>query len=499
MKRILLFFVFSLLSQFVFGQDYSSEIKELDAYIENSRQDWKIPGIAVAVVKDGKLLLSKGYGERKLGSGKLVDTKTIYNIGSTSKAFTAAAMGILVDEGKLNWDDKVSDYMPEFQLKDAYVSKDMRVRDLLTHNLGLPNADYLWANTDMRPAEILHRMRYLKPAYPLRAGYTYQNIMYLAAGELIAKVSGVSWADFITDRIFQPLGMKNSYATKARSQVEKNRSIAHHYRYGTSEIIPIEDFNADSIAAAGAIWSNIEDMSLWVKCMLDTARYEGGQLLKAGTWAELFKPHALIPQSQFYPTTQLTQPKWTSYSLGWFQHDYQGKALDFHTGSLPGTMAMIGLMHEEGIGYYFLGNLDHAELRHALMYKVFDTFLGNEGDGRDWSKAMLDLYDPVSRRNLSPKKKKAKKFSPKLELNKYEGSYSSQIWGEIKVWIEEGELWMQTQGRSPRKLVPRGENSFHIMPIEAWQGPQPLDFVLYEEESVIALSLGFYSFIRKEN
>ncbi|MEM6803043.1 MAG: serine hydrolase, partial [Bacteroidota bacterium] len=254
---------------------------------------------------------------------------------------------------------------------------------------------------------------------------------------------------------------------------------------------------ADSIAAAGAIWSNIEDMGVWVKCMLDSARYEGGQLLKTQTWAELFKPQALIPSSEFYPTTQLTHPKWTSYALGWFQHDYQGKALDFHTGSLPGTMAMIGLMHEEGIGYYFLGNLDHAELRHALMYKVFDTFLGEIGDGRDWNKAMLELYDPPSRKNLSPQMKEKKVFTSSLKLEECVGTYSSNIWGEIKVWLTEGNLWMQTQGRTPQRLVAQGGVLFDIMPTEAWQGPQPLVFVSFDDKKVYSLELGPYSFIKQ--
>ncbi|MEL6256292.1 MAG: serine hydrolase domain-containing protein [Bacteroidota bacterium] len=496
MERLLLFPFLLLILQPSFAQDHSQNIKELDAYIEASRQDWKIPGIAVAVVKNGEVLLAKGYGERELGSGKAVDSKTIYNIGSTTKAITAVAMAILVEDFKVKWEDKVIEHMPEFQLYDPYTTRDMRIRDLFSHNLGLPNADYLWANTNMRPAEILYRMRYLEPAYPLRAGYTYQNIMYLAAGELIAKVSGQSWADFITENIFKPLGMNNTYATKARSQVEENRSIAHHYTFRSSEIIPIQDFNADSIAAAGAIWSNIEDMAKWMQCMLNKGRYGDKRLIEEYNWAELFKPHALIPKNQFYPTTRLTQPKWTSYGLGWFQHDYQGRAIDFHTGSLPGTMAMIGLMHSEGIGYYFFGNLDHAELRHALMYKVFDTFLGEDADGRDWSQAMIELYDPISRKNLIPKAWGEEVVNPTYEAAKYTGSFGSEVWGKVRATLKEGELYFQYDDRPFEKMQSLGGHTFFILSEEAWRGPQRMQYQVDVFGEIISLKIGPYEFTK---
>ncbi|MEM8889235.1 MAG: serine hydrolase domain-containing protein [Bacteroidota bacterium] len=496
MKRLLLIPVLLLILQLSFAQDHSQKIKDLDAYIEASRQEWKIPGIAVAVVKDGEVLLAKGYGEREIGTGKAVDGKTIYNIGSTTKAITAVAMAILVDEGKIKWDDKVTNHMPEFQLYDSYTTADMRVRDLFTHNLGLPNADYLWANTNMSPAEILQKMRYLEPAYPLRAGYTYQNIMYLAAGELVAKVSGQSWADFITEHIFKPLGMNNTYATKARSQVEENRSIAHHYKFRSSEIIPIQDFNADSIAPAGAIWSNIEDMAKWVQCMLNKGKYGDKELIAEKTWLELFKPHALIPQNQFYPTTRLTNPKWTSYALGWFQHDYQGRAIDFHTGSLPGTMAMIGLMHSDGIGYYFLGNLDHAELRHALMYKVFDTFLEEDADGRDWSQAMIELYDPVSRKNLTQPKGEKDVYTPEFKLAEYTGIFGSETWGWVRTTLFEGDLYFQYDDRPLMKMQSLGGHVFYLLPEEAWRGPQRMHYQLSAFGDIISLKIGSYEFVK---
>ncbi len=465
------------------GQD----IRDLDQYIEQARRQWNVPGMAVAVVKDGQVLLAKGYGEKQLGSNDPVDAQTIFNIGSTTKAITAVAMGILVDEGKVGWDDRVAEHLPEFQLNDAYATRDMRVRDLLTHNLGLPNADYLWYFDRFSPEEILHRMRYVEPAYPLRGGYTYQNIMYLAAGKLIETRSGISWEAFIQTRIFAPLGMTNSYPNKALSQAQANRSTAHNFRYGTDEIIPIGDFSADSIAAAGAVWSSIGDMSKWVVCMLDSSKYDGGRLLQPETWAELFKPHTIIPQDQFYPTAKLTRPKWTTYALGWFQHDYNGRNINFHTGSLPGTVAMIGLIHDEDLGYYFLGNLDHAEVRHALMYRIFDAFGPNDPQ-RDWSTEIQFLYGPPSMRAAAllsqQENSRMKGTQPSRRLEAYAGTYRHPAWGDIVIEYAEGRLRVAHPAGLSGDLTHWHYNTFQLDAGIPYEPPIPCTFQLDAQGNV---------------
>ncbi|MEZ4895926.1 MAG: serine hydrolase [Saprospiraceae bacterium] len=443
MRKWILFYTALSFTLILSGQTATSTIQHLDDYFEQSRQQWNVPGMAVAVVKDGKVLLAKGYGERKLGSGLAVNDQTIFNIGSTSKAFTAMAMAILVDEGKVQWDDLVVDHLPQFQLSDPYVTRQMRVRDLFTHNLGLPNTDYFWAGMSISPDEILYRMRNVPMAYPIRGGYTYQNIMYLAAGKLIEKLSGLSWADFVQKRIFNPLQMANSYPTKALSQVQTNRSIPHHYAYGTGPIIPIPDANADSIAPAGAIWSCIADMSRWVVSVIDSSKYEGGRLVKPATWMELFNPGAIVPANDFYPTAKLTKPKWITYAKGWFQEDYHGQGVDFHTGSLGGTIAQIGLIQSAGIGYYFLGNLDHAEVRHALMYRTFDA-LTNTPELRDWSSEFLILYGSAPERmQKALDKMNAERIAdthPRVPLSGYTGSYEHPVWGTIRIAVEAEQL-----------------------------------------------------------
>ncbi|RMG21697.1 MAG: serine hydrolase [Bacteroidetes bacterium] len=497
MTRYLLFLLALLLAGPLFSQPGRSQLRQLDTYIEVARQQWRVPGMAVAVVKDGQLLLAKGYGERQLGSAQPVDAHTIFNIGSTTKAMTAVAMGMLVDEGKLQWDDAVVEYLPEFQLYDPYATRSMRVRDLFTHNLGLPNADFLWGTARHSPEEILRRMRYLQPAYPLRGGYTYQNIMYLAAGALIGRLSGMPWEDFVQQRIFLPLHMEHSFPTKARSQQYANRSVAHHYRFGTDEILPIADFNADSIAPAGAVWSCITDMGKWVQCMLDSAKYPGGRLLQAHTWAEIFTPQVLIPRRQFYPTAQLTRPKWTSYALGWFQHDYQGRAVDFHTGSLPGTIAQIGLIQQEGLGYYFLGNLDHAEVRHALMYKVFDLF-GPEKKGRDWSSELLALYGSAPERAAAALQRlqnsRIPNTSPTLPLQSYTGFYTHPLWGNAHITLIDQQLQLQWEGSAPVPLAHGHFDTFITQDPRAWVGPALIQFHLNREGQIESFTAGDYRF-----
>ncbi len=418
-------------------QSVERKIRDLDQYIQQAKEQWKVPGLAVAVVKDGKTLLAKGYGERELNKSQSVDSNTIFAICSTTKAMTSACIAMLVDEGKVKWDDPVVEYLPEFQLYDPYMTRSIRVRDLLTHNAGLGNADLLWYLWKHEPSEILYKMRMLEPSYPMRGGFTYQNIMYAAAGVLIERVSGQSWEDFVSQRIYQPLGMKNTFANQAISMSYKNRAIAHHWV--NKEITPIPDGDADLIAPAGATWSTISDMAKWMHFVLDSAKIDGKRLISAKNYREWLKPQAIITDAGFYPTQKLTKPNWKTYALGWFQHDYLGRAVSFHTGSLQGTVAIIGLIPDENLGVYVFGNLDHAEVRHAIMYKVFDTFCGGD-PSRDWSTELLDLYKGQEERAKKVKAEAEAKLGDPLDLvlplSAFEGNYVDPYLGEIQIRSE---------------------------------------------------------------
>lgn len=415
------------------------KIASFDAYISKTQKEWEIPGLAVAVVKDGNIILAKGYGIRELGKNDPVDAQTLFVCASTTKAMTAACMGMLVDEGKISWDDNVQKYLPGFILYDPYITREIKIRDLFTHNTGVGNADFLWGLMDISSDEILSRMRDVKPSYSLRSSFIYQNIFYLAAGKIIEKISGKPWDQFITERIFTPLNMARTFPLE-RLATDPNKSMAH-FRID-DKITVIKHSTADQIGPAGSVWSCAADIAKWTQAMLDSSKYNGGRLLSSKTWIEMFKPQVIVPANEFYPSQQLTKPNWTTYGLGWFQHDYKGKKVNFHTGSLDGATAIHAQMPEERLGIYIFGNLDHAEARHALIYKAFDHFA--LGGTRDWSLEFLDLYGKLRIEN----EKKTKDFEAKRVLNtnpsqvieNYAGTYSDPLYGTVVVKADGSRL-----------------------------------------------------------
>jgi CubicO group peptidase (beta-lactamase class C family) len=407
----------------------------LDEFIVKGMRDWEIPGLAVAVVRSDSVLLLKGYGTRELGRARAVDEHTLFGIMSTTKAMTSAAIAMLVDDGLVRWNDPVTKWIPEFEMPEPYVTGELTVLDLLTHRAGLGNADLLWMRGDLDDGEIFRRVRYLDPTYSFRAGYTYQNIMYGLAGELIARASGMPYGEFLKDRLLDPLGMSRTLTSLAavRESADDNVSSSHFEIRDTIRVI--EEEAVDVLASAGAVWSNASDMARWMQFLLDSARVGGQGLIKPETFAELFRPHTIIPASQFYPTIRLTQPHWTTYALGWFQQDYRGHYVAFHTGSLSGRIAIVGLLPDERFGITVLGNLDHAEFRHALMLKAFDLQLGD--NGRDWSEELLAFYrgfaaDADSVRSGREAQRRTG-TQPSLPLSQYVGTYTHPVWGDLVV------------------------------------------------------------------
>lgn len=447
----------------VVGQETSKNNSLLDSFIQEAKEDWKVPGLAVTIVKDGEVLFAKGFGARELGKKESVDAKTMFAMASTTKAFTAMAIGMLVDDGLLNWDDQVMTYFPEFQLYDPYVSRELRIRDLLTHRAGLGNTDMLWI-ADYSEDEILRRMRYAKPAYSFRAGYTYQNVMYAAAGKLIEKVTGVRWEDFIQQRILDPLELTRTIPMLKYLEEKQNYVSPHYNIEGSVEIIKSD--NADKIGSAGSMWSCVEDMSKWIEFLLNEGKIGDEAYLKPETFSELFSPQTIIPRSSFYPTSQLSMPNWTTYSMGWFQHDYKGRATYFHTGSLDGLVAIIALVPENDFGIYVFCNLDHAELRHAIMYKAIDLYIDND-NSRDWNKEVFDLYQEIKKKQEARRAgmiaQKVENTKPSLSLDKFAGRYRDDLYGEIIISYKENKLNLSFTTSISGKLNHWHYDSFEVI------------------------------------
>ena len=423
------FFLFFLFSINSFSQ---SNIRILDEFILEGKEMWKIPGISVVVVKNDSTLYKKTFGKKNYFKEEKVDTKTIFSMASTTKALVSMSLGILVDRDSLSWDDKVIDVLPSFKLSDEYITKDARVKDLLTHNLGIGNEDKLWTTDSTSIEEMLLKFSRSPKTYPLRGGYKYQNIMYVIAGEVIRNVSGKSWQDFMKIYILDKIGLECTKTWSKDIFNYGNYTYPHQIDYDEG-IVNVPFTISDQIGAAGMMWSCADDMEKYLHFLLNKTQILGENILKEETFNYLFKPHIIVGDS-FYPTAELTNPDWKTYGLGWYQHDYRGEKIDFHTGSLQGLVAIIGLIRDKNIGIHVFANLDHAELRHAIMYKVMDLFLFND-DSRDWNKEVFDLYYEM---DLKYKDSYLNKFKDRdtnskmsLRLEDYEGEYISDMYGRI--------------------------------------------------------------------
>jgi CubicO group peptidase (beta-lactamase class C family) len=470
-------------------------VREFDAYVAKAARDWGVPGLAIAVVRNDSVLLARGYGVRQLGAPGAVDRQTLFGIMSTTKAMTAAAVAMLVDEGKLGWDDPVAKWLPELQLADAYVTRELRVRDLLTHSAGLGNADRLWVRGDLGTAEILRRVRWLEPAYSFRSSFMYQNVMYGAAGEVIARASGMSYPEFLRTRLFVPLGMARSYPTHGAMVAARdaNTSRAHYRIRDTVRVI--DEVAVDALPAAGSVWSTAADMARWARFLLDSARVEGRRLISSRAFAELFRPQVIVPDAEFYPTTRRTNPHWTTYGLGWFQQDYAGRFLAFHTGSLDGRTAIIGLVPDARMGVVVLGNLDHAEVRHALMLRAVDTFTRG-GPARDWSTELLALYGDLRRRadssRVAADARHVAGTRPSHPLAAYAGTYVHRAYGPIVVTEQGGALRLRA-GVGPQnegRLTHWQYDSFRVLYGDGRDAPRLVQFIVGVNGAVSRLLLG---------
>ncbi len=410
-----------------------------DEYVLKAMKDWEVPGLALAVVKDDKIIFAKGYGVRTLGEPTPVDEKTLFAIGSSSKAFTAAAIAMLVDDGKLKWDDPATLHLPGFELYDPYVTRELTVRDLLCHRSGLERADLLWYGSAYDRAEILRRIRYLKPSWSFRSRYGYQNIMFLAAGQIVQNVSGKTWDDFVAERIFKPLGMTSSNtSTKA---FRPGDNVATPHGKIEKKVRPIPWRNIDNIAPAGSINSNVVEMAQWVRLQLGEGSYAGQRLLSSGAVREMWKSHSVIPAEPpwtlFFPDS-----RFLNYGLGWFLRDHRGRKVVEHGGAIDGMRALVSMVPEENFGLVLLTNLGGHNLPEALAYRIIDSYLG--APARDTSADFLKASKGFQEQQEAAQKKieDARKPNtlPSLALEKYAGTYKSDLYGEAKVTYEGGKL-----------------------------------------------------------
>ena len=410
----------------------------VDAYIANAVRAWKEPGLAIAVVKDDKVVFAKGYGVRKLGDAAPVDENTVFAIGSLTKAFTAAAAGMLVDEGKLHWDDRVIDYLPDFRLYDPWVTREIRLRDLLCHRSGLPSqgGDLMAFGSVYGRDDLLRRVRFLHPASSFRSAYAYQNLMFVAAGQLVAAAAGMSWDTFVAKRIFAPLGM-NSTSTSV-SKLASAGDIAMPHIYVESESRPAGHENVDNIGPAGAVNTSVRDMARWIRLQLGEGTYEGRKLFSSAVSREMWQVQTPIHAK---PAAGGEEPLFNGYGLGWRIGEYRGRRIVGHAGGLAGMTSFLLLSPGEHFGLVILTN-GEIPIQTPLAKYVLDAWLGNPE--RDWSAEGLvhfraeERKDAASRAALDARRPAFAAGTPPLA--NLAGTYRSEAFGDMELRAENGKL-----------------------------------------------------------
>lgn len=446
MKIHLLFVTFvAALTLSAFAQD-QERINRLDAYLDKALKDWDVPGMGVAVVNKDGVIFSKGYGVKDIKTGEAVDANTIFAVASNSKAFTASAVALLVDQGKLTWDDKVVDHLPWFKLYDPYVTANMTIRDLLSHRSGLAtfSGDLLWYGTDYSSEEVVKRAQYLKPVYGFRTTFGYSNITYLTAGLIVEKISGQKWAQFVKNNFFTPLGMTSSVASI--KEFNEKTNLAQPHTTFEDKTIRIDYLNWDNIAPAGAIISSANDMAKWIQLQLNYGKWNGTQIISEKSLNEMWYPQIMNTVSktsrEYWPSTHFK-----GYGMGWSIMDYHGKKVMGHSGGADGMISYTAFSPEANIGLVIVTN-KNSSLYLPVMYKILDTFMAGEGDEqKDWSAIFLEREKKNKEFEAKQKKERSEKrvlnTKPSADLKKYVGTYKSKLYGDATVGLQDGSLYVQ--------------------------------------------------------
>jgi CubicO group peptidase (beta-lactamase class C family) len=427
----------------------------LDGWVERTLETFDVPGAAVAIVKDGEVVLARGYGVRRIDGGPPVDEHTRFGIASNTKAFTATALGLLVEQGDLEWDGRVIDYLPWFQMWDPWVTREMTIRDLLVHRsgLGLGQGDLLyWPESDVTRREIVEAIRYLEPATSFRSAYAYDNILYHAAALVIEEVSGLTWEDFVQTRILDPLGMDDTRVSRASTLEEGNVATPHARVEGV--VRPVTPLAATATNAAGGINSTAADMAKWLIVQLDSGRVAGpDRLFDPATTRQLWGPVTPMPIGRWPESLGPWQPQFQAYALGFVVRDYRGHKLITHTGGLPGYVSRVAMVPDLNLGIAVLTNQEEGAAFNSITLRILDDYTG--AAPRDWISIFEGLGaardSATAARDRSEAAARDTSAHPSLPLPAYAGTYRDAWYGDVYV-REEGEGLVIQFGRTPSLL-----------------------------------------------
>jgi CubicO group peptidase (beta-lactamase class C family) len=438
-KRIIRAFCFLIILSFLFTplsakkknpEDY---LKGLDQFITERMEEWKVPGLAISVIQDGRLVYSKGFGFRDIEQNLPVTPQTLFAIGSCTKAFTAVTMGILVDEGQLEWDKPLKEYLPTFKLKDSFATERMTPRDLVCHRSGLPRHDAMWYNSSASRRELFDRLQYLEPSKDFRTTFQYQNLMFMTAGYLVGQISGTSWERFVRNRIFMPLGMTDSNFSVNDSQ--KAQDFALPYLEKDDKIIKIPFRNIDTVGPAGSINSNVTNMANWILLNLNRGKIGDQQVISESSLKEIHSPQMISSKSYRY-----NESFYSMYGMGWGINAYRGHLRLAHGGGIDGFTAQVVLLPRDNIGMVILTNRGGSALPPIISNNVADRLLGL--DQVDWNSRVKKQVEEGKQEAEKAKKEKDKdrklNTKPSHPLEDYAGDYEHPGYGVISI-VKKGD------------------------------------------------------------
>jgi CubicO group peptidase (beta-lactamase class C family) len=467
MKKILLPVVLCLLFiNFTHAQhaDRSKFIRDsLDLYVSRALTNWRIPGVAVCIVKDNKVVLMKGYGIKELGMPNNVDVNTLFMIGSNTKAFTATALAMLQAGGKLSLEDKVTKYIPEFKLDNKLAGEQAIVRDLLCHRLGLQTfqGDFTFYNTNLSRDEVIKKLGQIKAPYAFRTKWGYTNAAFLTAGQIIPKVTGKPWEVYLKENIFAPLGMSNTLALTADMPKSLNRTVPHTFTDGRLSAIPY--CQIDGLAPAGAISSSVNDMSKWVLALLNDGKVGNRQVIPSAAIQATRQPQDIVSSIHHLNG----EDNFELYGLGWFIQDYSGHRLVMHDGGVNGYLSSVTLSPKDNLGIIILTNTDQNLFFEALRWEILDAYFGQ--GYRNYSEAYLKNFKTQTATAQATDKKLRDSvllnLRPLLAASDYMGKYSNSLYGSMEVTQGENndlEMRFEHHPKMFAKLQPLGGNRFYV-------------------------------------
>ena len=464
----------------------------LDAYITKAVQAWKIPGAAVAIVRNDSIIYAKGFGVLVAGSSTAVNERTLFEIGSSSKAFTATTVAMLVSDGKMRWDAPLTEYLPDFRMYDPVANGAVTIRDALSHRSGIARGELVWVGAGISREEVLRRVRFLKPETPFRSQYSYQNMMFLAAGEAAGKAAGSSWDELVRQRIFAPLGMTASVTTY-RGLTNSNLATPHGTDHDTSFIRP--PFDAEDIAPAGSIVSSAVDMAQWLRFQLNDGVVNGKRLVSSAALRETHTPQILMTGGGGRggaPADTVVTTHFNTYGFGWIIEDYRGQLVWQHGGNTAGMTTAVGMIPEKKLGVVILSNMQSAALPGVLERYIFDRELA--APMRDLSAEAYARSIVQRRRADSVEKVQVAAHlaagAPPLPLSAYAGTFADSLYGKVSVVVKNGHLEFERGGANGPLEYWNANNFRWKVPPSSPTGPMFIKFEVAPDNTVSGLYFG---------